>query len=157
MSEAIADAWASAWLGTASFDECCTADVGYEDPVAVNPLAGVHALSEHAARLRAGFPDLRVERTAPVLSDPEGQHACIAWRALGTHKEELGSVPATNRFVVLQGVHFAELEDGRVRRARGFFDLYEAGVQLGLLPQRGSVAESALLMLRGFGLRPPTT
>jgi steroid delta-isomerase-like uncharacterized protein len=157
VSEELAEAWSAAWQGEAPFDGCCTADVSYEDPVAVNPLTGVHALSDHAARLRAAFPDLSVERTAPVLADAEGKHACIAWRAAGTHKEELGSVPATNRFVVLQGVHFAELEDGRVRRARGFFDLYEAGVQLGLLPQRGSAAESALLLLRGFGLRPRAT
>ncbi len=47
-----------------------------------------------------------------------------------------------------------EVADGRVRRARGFFDLYDAAVQLGLLPARGSLAESALLLFRGFGLRP---
>jgi hypothetical protein len=50
-------------------------------------------------------------------------------------------------------VHVVELADGRVRRARGFFDLYEAGIQLGLLPGRGSLGETALLLLRGFGLR----
>ena len=44
--------------------------------------------------------------------------------------------------------------DGRVRRARGFFDLYDAAVQLGMLPARGSLAETALLLFRGFGLRP---
>ena len=46
-----------------------------------------------------------------------------------------------------------ELTDGRVRRARGFFDLYDGAVQLGLLPQRGGLGEAALLLLRGFGLR----
>ena len=43
--------------------------------------------------------------------------------------------------------------DGRVRRARGFFDLYDAATQLGLLPARGGLGETVLLMLRGFGLR----
>jgi hypothetical protein len=56
--------------------------------------------------------------------------------------------------VIIQGLHYLELADGRVRRARGFYDLYDAGVQLGLLPARGSLAESALLLIRGFGLRP---
>ena len=41
-----------------------------------------------------------------------------------------------------------------MRRARGFFDLYDTAIQLGLLPSRGSLAESALLLVRGFGLRP---
>ena len=63
-------------------------------------------------------------------------------------------LPATDRFVTLHGVHYVELADGLVRRARGFFDLYDAAIQLGLLPERGSAGrERVLLMLRGFGLR----
>ena len=41
----------------------------------------------------------------------------------------------------------------RLWRVRAFYDLYDAGVQLGLLPRRGTLGERALLMLRGFGLR----
>ena len=63
-------------------------------------------------------------------------------------------MPGTGRFLVLHGVHYVELADGRVKRARGFFDLYDAAVQLGLLPARGSLAETAVLLVRGFGLRP---
>jgi hypothetical protein len=47
------------------------------------------------------------------------------------------------------------LRDGDVSRARGFFDVYDVAVQLGLLPQRGSLGESALMVLRGFGLLRP--
>jgi hypothetical protein len=65
----------------------------------------------------------------------------------------LGALPGSNQFVTVHGVHFVELTDGRVRRARGFFDLYDAAIQLGLLPGRGSLGETALLLLRGFGLR----
>jgi hypothetical protein len=36
---------------------------------------------------------------------------------------------------------------------RGFFDLYDAATQLGVLPGHGTLGEKALLMLRGFGLR----
>ncbi len=61
--------------------------------------------------------------------------------------------PATDRFVALHGLHYLELADGAVRRARGFFDLYDAATQLSLLPTRGGAGEAALLMLRGFGLR----
>jgi hypothetical protein len=46
-----------------------------------------------------------------------------------------------------------ELTDYGIRRARGFYDLYEAATQLGLLPRRGGLGESVLLLLRGFGLR----
>ena len=36
---------------------------------------------------------------------------------------------------------------------RAFYDPYGAGVQLGLLPRRGTLGERALLMVRGFGFR----
>ena len=139
--------------GGGAFAACCTPDVDYEDPLAVHPLHGVQELDRHATALRRAFPDLRVERPAPPLGGVV--HACIPWRAVGTHTGELGMLPRTERFLTLSGLHWVELSDGRVRRARGFFDLYGAAVQLGLLPERGGLGETALLMLRGFGLRRP--
>jgi hypothetical protein len=150
----LADRWRAGWQG-GGFESCCTPDVSYEDPVAKEPLRGVEALDQHAIVLRAAFPDLRVEATAPPLA--RGSHACVPWRALGTHRGDIGALPATDRFVTLHGLHYLELVDGSVRRARGFFDLYDAATQLGLLPARGGLGETALLVLRGFGLRrrPP--
>ncbi|MBA2420290.1 MAG: hypothetical protein H0V57_04085, partial [Thermoleophilaceae bacterium] len=66
---------------------------------------------------------------------------------------ELEVLPATGRELSLHGLHYLELSDGAVRRARGFFDLYDAATQLGLLPERGGLGETALLLLRGFGMR----
>ncbi len=155
-ADELARRWRAAWQGPAGgFQECCTPDVSYEDPLALVPLAGVEALEAHAATLRRAFPDIRVE--SPGESIGTGTLACLTWRALGTHRGELVGLPPSNRFVVLQGVHYAELEEGRVRRARGFFDVYDAAVQLGLLPAHGSLGERALLMLRGFGFRPSAT
>jgi hypothetical protein len=148
--ETIAERWRAGW-GGGGFEACCTGDVGYEDPVAVNPLTGIDALERHALGLRSAFPDLRMEGTSPSLGG--GSHACLPWRAAGTHRGDLASLPATDRFVVVHGVHYVELADGLVRRARGFFDLYDAAVQLGLLPARGGLGETALLLLRGFGVR----
>jgi SnoaL-like polyketide cyclase len=150
-ADALADSWRGGWLGS-GFEACCTPDVSYEDPVAVEPLRGVDALERHALALRSAFPDLRIETTAPPLA--RGTHLCIAWRALGTQGGDLGEMlPASDRYAALHGVHFIELSDGAVRRARGFFDLYDAATQLGLLPARGGLGETALLLLRGFGLR----
>jgi SnoaL-like polyketide cyclase len=150
-ADALAERWRAAWQSS-GFESCCTPDVSYEDPVAVEPLRGVDALERHALALRAAFPDLRVEATAPPLS--RDTHLCVPWRAIGTQRGDLGQMlPASDRYVTLHGVHFIELTDGAVRRARGFFDLYDAATQLGLLPTRGGVGETALLLLRGFGLR----
>lgn len=150
----LADRWEAAWVGGrgGSFTDCCTGDVQYEDPVAVDLLEGVEALAEHSARLWRAFPDVRVERTGQRIGS--GSFACLPWRLLGTHRGDLAGLPASGRFVALHGVHYVEIVDGRIRRVRGFFDLYDAGIQLGLLPARGGLGETALMLLRGFGLRP---
>jgi steroid delta-isomerase-like uncharacterized protein len=150
----LAGCWEAAWTGQpgAGFDECCTDDVQYEDPVATEPLIGLEALAEHARSLRTAFPDLRVEPSAQRIGT--GAYACLPWRLVGTHRGTLGVLPATGRFLTIHGIHYVELVDGEIRRARGFFDLYEAAAQLGVLPARGGLGEAALLLLRGFGLRP---
>ncbi len=148
--DSLADRWVEAWV-SGRFATVCTVDVHYEDPATRNPLSGLGPLESHARTLLDAFPDVRVERTGPRVGDEH--FACVPWRAAGTHRGQLGALPGSNRFVTLHGVHFIELKDGRVQRARGFFDLYEVGIQLGLLPSRGSLSESALLLLRGFGLR----
>ena len=150
----LAERWLSAWITATpeAFGDCCHVDLLYEDPLAPEPLEGTIALCDHVERLRRAFPDLRIEPTGQPIG--EGTFACVPWRAIGTQKGDLGSLPSTDRFMILHGLHYLELEGGRVRRARGFFDLYDAATQLGLLPQRGSFTETALLLLRGFGLRP---
>jgi hypothetical protein len=149
--DSLAERWRAAWEG-AGFEDCCTPDVTYEDPVAVDLLRGVEALDRHAAYLRGAFPDLRLQATAPPLL--RETHACVPWRALGTHRGDIAQLlPATDRFVTIHGLHYLELTDGAVRRARGFFDLYDAATQLGMLPSRGGLGETALLLLRGFGVR----
>ena len=149
--DALADQWARSWSDGTGFETCCTGDVSYEDPMARVPLTGVQALRDHAKRLHASFPDARVERTAPALE--RGGHACLPWKITGTQRGDIGMLPATDRTVTLHGLHYVELDDGLVRRARGFLDLYDGATQLGLLPERGGLGETALLMLRGFGLR----
>jgi steroid delta-isomerase-like uncharacterized protein len=151
----LADGWRAAWLaGTPeAFGACCHVDVLYEDPLEPEPLEGLAALAAHATRLRTAFPDLRVEESGAAVVD--GAHACVPWRVVGTHRGEVGTLPASGRFLTIHGLHYLELRDGDVHRARGFFDLYEIAVQLGLLPKRGSLGESALMVLRGFGLLRP--
>ena len=149
--ERLSAQWRDAWL-TGGFDSCCTPDVAYEDPASVHPLRGLEALEDLAATVRGGFPDLRLQATSPALG--RDGFVCLPWRAVGTHSGDIGSLlPATGRFLTLHGLHYVELTDGQVRRARGFFDLYEVAVQLGALPARGGLGEAALLLVRGFGLR----
>jgi ketosteroid isomerase-like protein len=152
-ADAIFDAWERAWSGRdpRGFESVCDPDVHYEDPLTPEPLQGVGALTAHARRLWRAFPDARVNMTGDRLTN--GTFACAPCRLLGTHEGRLGKISPTGHFLVVHAVVYAELRDERILRARAFFDVYGAAVELGLLPRAGTAGERALLLLRGFGLR----
>ena len=155
-ADELIDGWEAAWSGKdpSAFAELCVPDIHYEDPLTGEPLEGLAALVRHAARLWAAFPDARLERTGQRLLDAqEPRFIAATSKLLATHRAPLEGLPPTNRFVVLHCIFYCELDDGRLRRVRAFFDLYDAAVQLGVLPARGTLGEKALLVLRGFGLR----
>ena len=82
--------------------------VHYEDPLTGEPLEGLEALGEHAARLWAAFPDARMEQTGERLSD---EHFVAApCKVLATHRAALEGLPATNRFVVVHAIFYCEMK-----------------------------------------------
>jgi steroid delta-isomerase-like uncharacterized protein len=149
------DRWQAAWGGRdpTAFSAVCAPDVHYEDPLCGEPLDGPSAIGGHAQRLWSAFPDVRVERTGARLRD--GRFVAAPCKLVGTHRGEIEGLAPTGRFVVVHLVCYCELDPARERlwRVRAFFDAYDAAVQLGVLPARGTLGERALLMLRGFGLR----
>jgi steroid delta-isomerase-like uncharacterized protein len=149
----LVDQWEAAWTekDSSAFAPLCTADVHYEDPLTTEPLEGAAELGRHATRLWSAFPDARMQRTGERLTN--GRFVAAPCKLLATHRAPLEGLPATNRFVVVHCVFYLELRDECILRARAFFDLYDAAVQLGVLPARGTLGEKALLVLRGFGLR----
>jgi steroid delta-isomerase-like uncharacterized protein len=152
-ADELIDGWQAAWSSHdgAAFAEVCASGIQYEDPLTDQPLAGLDALSAQAERLWTGFPDARLEQTGARLSG--GSFVAAPCKLLGTHRQPLEGLPATNRFVVVHCIFYCELQNGLLLRVRGFFDVYEAAIQLGVLPARGSLGGKALLVLRGFGLR----
>ena len=149
----LVDAFQAAWSSRdpAAFGPLCAPDLHYEDPLTPEPLEGVPELGRHARRLWAAVPDARLERTGSRLTD--GCFVAAPCRLLGTHRARLGVLPATGRFGVVNGDFYCELERGRLKRVRAFFDVYAAARELGLLPRPGTLSERALLVLRGFGVR----
>ena len=131
----------------------CAPDLHYEDPLTFEPLIGPAALAGHVARLRTGAPDARLESTGERLGD--GRFIAAPVRVVATHTDQLGEFPPTGRAVVVQAILYCELDEQRERlwRVRAFFDLYDAAVQLGVLPKPGTMGTRALMLLRGFGLR----
>jgi steroid delta-isomerase-like uncharacterized protein len=151
--EQVIDRWEAAWSSKdpEAFEPVCADRVHYEDPTVAQPLENLEALVAHAQRLWAAFPDARLERTGERVFNE--RYIAAPCKLLGTHRAPLEGLPASNRFLVVQCVVYAEVEHELLLRARAFFDLYDAATQLGVLPAHGTLGERALLMLRGFGLR----
>src|SRR4051812_13591618 len=151
--DALFDAWERAWSGRdeGAFAPLCAEGFHYEDPLTPEPIEGVAALLGHVRQLWRAFPDARVQPPGDRLTN--GIHAAAPAKLLATHRAPLGNLAATNRFIVVHGVFYAQLEDERLLRVRAFFDAFDAGRQLGVLPRSGTAGERALFMLRGFGLR----
>jgi steroid delta-isomerase-like uncharacterized protein len=149
----LAERWAGAWSGRTveAFAEICTPDVHYEDPLTPIPLSGPEALGHHAQRLWDGVPDTSVDITGPCLGDD--RHLAIPCRVTGTHSRWLEDFPPSNRPLLVHAVAYCQLADGRLRRVRAFYDLYDAAIQLGVLPKHGTLGDKALMLVRGFGLR----
>jgi steroid delta-isomerase-like uncharacterized protein len=147
------DEWEAAWSSKdeAAFGSVCSSKIHYEDPLTPEPLEGLEQFLRHPTRLWAAFPDARLEQTGDRLTDD--RFVAAPAKLLATHRGALGGLPATNRFVVMHCIFYCEIRRNRLLRVRGFYDLYDAATQLGILPGRGTLGEKALLMLRGFGLR----
>ncbi|MGH2884393.1 MAG: ester cyclase [Solirubrobacteraceae bacterium] len=147
------DDWEAAWSGRdeAAFSAVCSSKIHYEDPLTSEPLEGLDQFLRHPTRLWQAFPDARLESTGARLSDD--RFVAAPCKLLATHRAALEGLPATNRFVVVHCIFYCEIRRNRLLRVRGFFDLYDAATQLGILPAHGTLGEKALLVLRGFGLR----
>lgn len=148
------DAFEVAWSGPSAlaFGVALDADGFYEDPLLRGPVRGPERVAQHAARMRVAFPDLTFERSGPAMAG--GTQISQGVRLRGTHRAEIGSIPTTDKELDLHAVIVAALSPSgaRLARVRIFFDRYDAAVQLGVLPRERSLAERALLALRGFGI-----
>ena len=131
----------------------CAPDLHYEDPLTFEPLDR----PRRARRARRAAAHRRARR-APRVHGRAAHRRALRRRArarAGDAHGPLGEFPPTGRAIVVQTVLYCELDEARTRlwRVRAFFDLYDAAIQLGVLPKPGSTGARAMMMLRGFGLR----
>ena len=154
-ADELLDQLQAAWMSRrrGSFRDMCAPDVHWEDPFCEEPLRGTDELAEHAARFWEAFPDAKIETAGARLAG--GRFIAAPVKVGGTHLGEIDGVTASGRYVVVHAVLYCELDPAgqRLWRVRAFLDGYEAAVQVGLLPRRGSLGQRALMVARGFGLR----
>jgi predicted ester cyclase len=104
---------------------------------------------EYFSSVFAAFPDFRYEVLATVT---ENDRVAVHWRASGrfTGRPYQG-IKATGGRADAEGVDLLRIENGKIVRLDSYWDDAALTRQLGLLPERGSRQERALIAL--FNLR----
>jgi steroid delta-isomerase-like uncharacterized protein len=150
--EEFAERWTDAW---ASHDpdrllKLMTEDIVYDDtawPETMRGHADVRRFLDYTWR---AFPDIVFEGVGSPLVAADGPRAAFWWRGTGTNTGPIDppGVPPTGKRVEFEGADFHEYRDGKVARLRIVFDMADVSRQLGLLPDRDSAAEKALVAMQ---------
>ncbi len=112
--------------------ELSTEDTKYHGLVhAAQPLQGIAAYQRFVSVVRGAFPDLQVKLEDLVV---EGDRAAARWAVRMTHTGAALGVPATGRNVLVRGMWFLRISNGKLRES---WHLWDA---LGLLQQIGVAA-----------------
>ena len=108
-------------------DELMTRDAVIHEPVAGTP----EDLKAVARMIRAAFPDWHSTIEEMLV---EGDRVAERWTGRGTHQGAFQGIPATGKPVVVPGVVFYRIADGKIAEFRGQFDMMSLMQQLGGIP-----------------------
>jgi steroid delta-isomerase-like uncharacterized protein len=129
-----------------------TEDAVYEDRGAGVVARGRDAIRAHAAQVHRGFPDLRFELVRAAHGE---DFTAGEWRSAMTHDGEFSGLAPTRRVVESSGVDVATLEEqGKIVHLASYYDGAAIMGALGLLPERGSRTERALVRAASLLRRP---
>jgi steroid delta-isomerase-like uncharacterized protein len=103
-------------------------DIVFHGTTGDGELRGIDEVKGFVERYRRAFPDARSTVEDQLA---EGDKVVTRWRASGTHRGDLGPVPATDRSFEMSGVTIERIADGRIA------EVWVARDELGLLRQLG--------------------
>ncbi len=131
----------------------CTEDVEFFDP-AIGTVHGRAAVADWVRACMTAFPDYRFEEPEPFYLSVDRPKVIAPWRMHGTFTGPMppGFAP-TGRSVVIDGVDHWWFRDGLVARYRADYDSMGVARDLGLMPERGSRGERALVRLQRLQAR----
>lgn len=120
-----------------------TADVEVVNVATGETLHGPHGLQQFLQGWATAFPDSTVETTR-VVADEHG--AAMEFTGRGTQTGPLGGpmgeIPPTGQRVAVPFAQVLEMEQGKVARARLYFDALGLLVQLGVVPAPAAAESS---------------
>jgi steroid delta-isomerase-like uncharacterized protein len=113
-------------------------DLMARDAVIHEPVAGTpEDLKAVATAMRAAFPDWHSTVEEMIV---EGDRVAERWTGRGTHRGEFQGIPPTGKRVVVPGVVFYRIADGKIAEFRGQFDRLSLLQQLGVAPGASAAA-----------------
>jgi steroid delta-isomerase-like uncharacterized protein len=134
-----------------------TDDIVYDDSAWPRTMRGHADVREFLDHTWRAFPDLTFDGVGGPLVASDGPRAAFWWRGQATNTGPIDppGVPPTGKRIEFEGADFHEYRDGKVARLRIVFDMADATRQLGLLPDRGSIGERAMVLLQRLKARMP--
>jgi steroid delta-isomerase-like uncharacterized protein len=133
------DAWDAAWASgdietiLAAYSD----DVVFEEVPFNLVVQGQEELRAHLQALYTAFPDIAFAATGDAFLS--GEWAAVEWTATGTYSGQIpGMPPGTGQTVTFRGASILELEGGKIRVEREYYDAASLLAQLGTLPAPGT-------------------
>ena len=115
-----------------AFAELYAPDVIFRDIATAVPAHGRPVVREWVETYFRAFHDAKME--AKVVAC-DGDVLVYEWRATGTHDEEFMGLPATGRFMEVDGCSIANVgADGLVHAEKNYWDVAGMLQQMGALP-----------------------
>ncbi|MGY1718741.1 ester cyclase [Blastococcus sp. SYSU DS0552] len=148
-ADGFARAFFREWTGAGNrgdwpaFEAMLHEEVTLLDPLEPEPAVGKSAVLARAQAQYAPFPDGRVDVIGAPLASADRRTLSYQWRFVGTHERPIeppGFAPTGVR-LTLEGMSYLELQHGRVRAVRLFFDATDVARQIGAAPPRGHRVE----------------
>jgi steroid delta-isomerase-like uncharacterized protein len=135
--------------------ELMTDDIVYDDSGWPQTLRGHAEVREFLKFIWRAFPEFTVEPVGGPLVASDVPRAAFWWRCHMTNGGPIDppGIPATGKRIEYEGADFHEYRDGKVARLRIVFDMADISRQLGLLPERGSAVERALVGMQKLRAR----
>jgi steroid delta-isomerase-like uncharacterized protein len=93
---------------------------------------GHEAVRQLTDRFFDAFPDLEIKLVDEVSN---AERLAVYWRADGHHRGQILNIPPTGKPVVVKGISFLWVENGKIVRAQHMWDLAGMLRHMGLLPK----------------------
>ncbi|MBD2253581.1 ketosteroid isomerase-related protein [Nostoc parmelioides] len=126
--------WANLWSSgnVESFLSLFAEDCYYEDVAFSMVSKGKEQLRDFFSATRTALPDLKMNVQSCFASETNG---ALEWVMQGTHKEAFHNVPASHQIIEVRGVTFINLENGKIKTNKDYYNLATLLQQIGMLPQ----------------------